>query len=113
MQFLPSTWAAYGDGDIDDPRDAIRGAANYLAANGFAEPGGIDGALYRYNNSEAYVRGVRGLAEIMQRHPRAFVGYHQWQVYYLTTEGDVLLPEGYAAQRPVPVRAYLRTHPQA
>jgi membrane-bound lytic murein transglycosylase B len=31
MQFLPSTWAAYGmGGDIRDDRDAILGAANYL-----------------------------------------------------------------------------------
>ena len=48
----------------------------------------------------------------MERDPRAFLGYHQWQVYYLTTEGDVLLPVGYERTRPVPVRRYLATHPQ-
>ncbi len=35
MQFIPSTWAAYGmGGNIRDPRDAILGAANYLHASG-------------------------------------------------------------------------------
>jgi membrane-bound lytic murein transglycosylase B len=27
MQFMPATWDAYGEGDIDDPRDAILAAA--------------------------------------------------------------------------------------
>src|SRR4051794_27890153 len=32
MQFMPSTWAAYGNGgDIEDPHDAIFAAARYLA----------------------------------------------------------------------------------
>ena len=35
MQFLPSTWATYGDGgNIDNPADAIPAAARYLLANG-------------------------------------------------------------------------------
>ena len=34
MQFIPSTWAAYGmGGDVEDPHDAIMGAANYLRAS--------------------------------------------------------------------------------
>ena len=56
----------------------------------------------------AYVRGVTLHAEVMQRRPRAFLGYHQWQIYYLTRHGSVLLPEGYAERRPVPVREWLR-----
>jgi membrane-bound lytic murein transglycosylase B len=33
MQFIPSTWAAYGlGGDVHDPHDAVMGAANYLHA---------------------------------------------------------------------------------
>ena len=32
MQFMPATWAAYGlGGDVQNERDAILGAANYLA----------------------------------------------------------------------------------
>jgi membrane-bound lytic murein transglycosylase B len=53
MQFLPSTWAHYGlGGDVWNNRDAILGAANYLAANGAADgtDAGLDKALYRYNN---------------------------------------------------------------
>ncbi len=107
MQFLPSTWAAYGEGDIDDPHDAVLGAARYLAANGFAEPGGEAGALYRYNNSSAYVDGVTLLARVMERRPRAFLGYYHWEVYYLTSRGDVHLPVGYSEPAPVPVEEYL------
>jgi hypothetical protein len=110
MQFIPATWARYGEGDINSPRDAIRAAARYLTANGFTRRGGIDGALWRYNNHTAYVRGVRLLAEVMQRRPAAFLGYYHWDVYYLTTEGDVLLPVGYREKRAIPVRRWLAEH---
>jgi hypothetical protein len=113
MQFLPSTWAAFGRGDINNRADAIMAAARYLAHNGFASPGGRPGALYRYNNSDAYVRGVTGYARLLEKHPRTFLAVYQWQVYYVTTEGDVLLPVGYERRRPVPVKQYLATHPQA
>ena len=113
MQFIPSTWARWGRGDIDDPRDAILAAGRYLASRGFARPGGRPGALYAYNNHPAYVRGVTRLAEVMQAHPRAFLGYYHWQIYYLGSAGDVLLPVGYEQQRPVPVRRWLARHPQA
>ena len=112
MQFIPSTWAAYGEGDINDPADAIMAAARYLAANGFARPGGVAGALYRYNNSTAYVRGVTRIAEVMKRRPRAFHGYYHWQVYFATSEGDIVLPVGYSTKRPIPVKEWLAEHPQ-
>jgi hypothetical protein len=112
MQFLPSTWARWGRGDIDDPGDAILAAARYLAHDGGARPGGIDDALYRYNNSRHYVRGVTLLAGVMARHPRAYYGYYHWDVYYLTTRGDVRLPVGYHRDRPLPVQRWLATHPQ-
>jgi membrane-bound lytic murein transglycosylase B len=112
MQFLPSTWDSYGNGgDINDPHDAIMAAARLLRANGFRR--NKAGALYRYNNSSAYVRGVSLHAQVMQRQPRAFIGYHAWQVYYLTGRGSVWLEEGYAARRPVPVDRYLEQHPEA
>ena len=44
MQFLPATWAAYGEGDINNPRDAIMAAARYLQRNGGARGHG-EGAL--------------------------------------------------------------------
>src|SRR3546814_18632247 len=71
MQFMPATWAAYGGGgDINDTRDAIFGAARYLAANNGAND--IDHALYRYNHSNRYVRGVKLYAEPIAEHPPAY-----------------------------------------
>jgi hypothetical protein len=69
MQFLPSTWAAYGvDGDGDgradvtNPVDAMHGAARLLCANGGADPDRLPGALWNYNHSDAYVRQVMAAA---------------------------------------------------
>ena len=113
MQFIPTTWARWGRGDIDDPADSIMAAARYLASNGFARgPRGVANALFEYNNHPAYVRGVTAYAKVMERSPRAFLAFHQWDVYYLTTEGDVVLPVGYERATPVPVRRYLAEHPQ-
>jgi hypothetical protein len=111
MQFIPSTWAIYGRGDINSLHDSVMAAARYLRARGFTEPGGRAEALYSYNNSSAYVRGVTLLAELMDRRPRAFEGYYHWQVYYLTRRGSILLPEGYRASHPVPVAKWLARHP--
>lgn len=68
MQFMPSTFRAYGidgDGDgqvrINDVDDAIFSAANYMAANGAAD-GRVINALYRYNNDYGYVYHVLGIA---------------------------------------------------
>lgn len=108
MQFMPATWAAYGEGDVHDPHDAILGAARYLAAMGFGDDPG--GALRRYNDHPAYVRAITLLAGVMQRRPRAFRGYYAWQVYYLTSRGSVLLPEGYHAEEPIPVARWLARH---
>jgi len=80
MQFIPSTWDAYGlGGDINDPRDAILGAANYLHANG--APGRLRNALYRYNPSDLYVNAVLAYTERIRRDPNAFLAYYSWQVF--------------------------------
>ncbi|WKG01328.1 lytic transglycosylase domain-containing protein [Mycolicibacterium sp. HK-90] len=111
MQFMPSTFAAYGaGGDIHAPRDSILAAGRYLAANGFADD--PDHALFRYNNADEYVRGVHAYAEALAADPAAFGAFYRWDVYYVTTAGDVLLPIGYAAESPIPVGEYLATHPQ-
>jgi membrane-bound lytic murein transglycosylase B len=90
MQFLPSTWRRYGaGGDIESVHDAVLAAARLLRANG--APADMAGALYAYNHSPLYVRAVTAYAEQMRADQRAFLGYHQWQVYY----GHTLLPEGY------------------
>ncbi|HEY8825216.1 MAG TPA: lytic transglycosylase domain-containing protein [Candidatus Limnocylindria bacterium] len=93
MQFIPATWARYGEGDINSNLDSIRAAARYLRANG--APDNMANALFRYNQSQRYVRAVTAYAEVMRADPDAYRGYYQWQVYYLTTRGDILLPVGY------------------
>jgi hypothetical protein len=93
MQFIPATWERYGQGDINDNRDAILAAARLLQANG--APGDMSRALYRYNNSIRYVDAVQAQAELMLADERALLGYYHWQVYYSTTSGTFLLPEGY------------------
>ena len=79
-------------------------AGRYLAANGFARD--RDHALYRYNNSDRYVRAVHDYAALIAAHPGAFAGYHRWDVYYNTTSGDILLPVGYAQPAPIPAAEY-------
>ncbi len=80
MQFLPATWRRYGmGGDIDDPGDAILGAANYLHASG--APGNLDRALFAYNHSRAYVGAIRRFAGRMRADERTFLTYYAWQVF--------------------------------
>jgi hypothetical protein len=80
MQFAAATWRAYGlGGDVDDPHDAILGAANHLHANG--APADERRALYHYNPSPAYVSAVSRYAGRMRADPHAFYGYYAWQVY--------------------------------
>lgn len=93
MQFLPSTWAAYGEGDIESNHDAIRAAARYLARNG--APRNMANALWNYNHSDHYVRAVSRYAEQMCTRPHAFEAYWHWDVYYRLVTGDELLPVGW------------------
>lgn len=111
MQFMPSTFAAYGTGDINSAHDSILSAGNYLRANGFVD-GDVRGALWRYNNSNEYVQAIIDYAEVLAADPAAFAGYYRWEIYYYTAAGDVLLPVGYLASEPIPVADYLATHPQ-
>ncbi len=76
MQFLPSTFARYGldgDGDGDrevwDPADAVFSAARYLCANGAGRPGGLPGAIWRYNHADWYVELVLHIAERLATRP--------------------------------------------
>jgi membrane-bound lytic murein transglycosylase B len=88
MQFIPSTWQAYGmGGDIDDPRDAIMGAANYLHASG--APGNYERALYAYNPSDAYVKAVLNYARRIRRDRHRYFAFHSWQVFVNTKDGIV------------------------
>jgi len=90
MQFMPATWAAYGNGgDIMDPHDSIMGAARYLSASG--APARMADALFAYNRSQSYVRAIQIYAQQMTHHPSAFAMYYHWQVYVLTKDGDMQL----------------------
>lgn len=111
MQFIPTTWDIYGEGaDIEDAHDSILAAGRLLAANGFsADP---TAALMRYNNHPAYARAIRRHAATLRREPRQLEAYRGWQVYYLTDRGSVWLPAGYDQAAPLPVRRYLREHPE-
>jgi soluble lytic murein transglycosylase-like protein len=98
MQFIPATWAQYGRGSINNPRDSIMAAARLLKANGGRR--NIGRALFHYNPSESYVTAIESYAQEMRSDPHAFYGYYYWQVLYRTTKGDFLLPIGYPRLRP-------------
>jgi transglycosylase-like protein with SLT domain len=94
MQFIPSTWASYGDGgDVNDPHAAIVAAARYLKAAG--GPADMTKALFAYNHSQAYVNAIAGYAEVMHVDPVAFRGFYGWQVYYTTEDGTSWLKVGW------------------
>ena len=93
MQFMPATWAAYGQGDVNNYRDAIMGAARYLKAAG--APGDMPRALFAYNHSIPYVNAITLYADAMRIDEKVFRGYWGWQVYYWMESGPELLPEGW------------------
>ena len=104
MQFLPATWAAYGRGDVHRARDAIFGAARYLAAHG--APGNISSAVYAYNPSWRYVDAVQRYAGRLRADPNALPAYYHREVTYRLARGWVMLPAGYGispAARPIPL----------
>jgi hypothetical protein len=71
MQFMPSTWVAYGvdaDGngtrDPADPDDAIHAAARYLSVSG--APADWYRAIFAYNHADWYVQEVLAQADAYQ-----------------------------------------------
>jgi soluble lytic murein transglycosylase-like protein len=89
MQFIPSTWASYGQGDIHNTHDAILAAGRYLRASG--GPGNMSRAVYSYNPDQHYVTAVTAYANNMKADERAFLGYYNWRVYVVTKTGPVFL----------------------
>jgi murein DD-endopeptidase MepM/ murein hydrolase activator NlpD len=78
MQFLPSTWKAYGvdanrDGTADprNPIDAVFAAGRYLRAAGAGRD--LRGAVFAYNHSDAYVDSVLGRARLIAGEPRDLI----------------------------------------
>jgi hypothetical protein len=79
MQFLPSTWRAYGvdankDGKKDpyNPVDAIFAAARYLKAAGYEQD--VDRAIFAYNHADWYVDSVNLRAKLIAGVPGDVVG---------------------------------------
>ncbi len=86
MQFLPSTWHAYGlGGNIRSPRDAVLAAANYLHRSG--SPANDRHALYAYNPSRLYVDAVLSYASAMIHDPLAYLTYYTWEASLPATLG--------------------------
>jgi membrane-bound lytic murein transglycosylase B len=87
MQFLTSTWHRYGlGGDVNEPHDAILGAANYLHSSG--APANVRRALYSYNRSPAYVDAVLRYARRIGLDRTVFFALYNWQVFVKTPHGD-------------------------
>ena len=101
MQFLPTTWARYGHGSINNPRAAILAAARLLVANG--APTDMVRALGHYNDSPDYVAAVTDYARHMAHDPPAYYAYEAWQVIYTYDHHTVILPVGFPARRPTPL----------
>ena len=77
MQFLPGTWDAFGlGGKVNDPHDAIMGAANYLVHNG--APGDMRNAIWHYNNSFDYVDSVAAFARAYRADPAWLDRMYYW-----------------------------------
>jgi hypothetical protein len=89
MQFLPSTFALYGEGNIKDPRDSILAAANYLHSSG--APDRLRPALFAYNRARAYVDAILRYARQMRSNRWSFWVYYDYQVFVSTTRGSVRL----------------------
>ncbi len=110
MQFLPTTWAVCCTGDPTIARDAIIGAATYLAQSG--GPDDMAAALYQYNPNDGYVAVVTAYAESLRDEPELYTGYHAFQVFVGTSAGTVRLPVGYSQAAPIDAAGYLVSNPQ-
>jgi soluble lytic murein transglycosylase-like protein len=78
MQFMPSTWAAYGvdanlDGQRDpfNPADAIFAAARYLHAAGASDS--LTRAIFAYNHADWYVQSVLAKMRAVKKLPAGVV----------------------------------------
>lgn len=79
MQFLPSTWSAYGQGDIMDPHDSILAAAHYLRRLGAPED--YSRAVLGYNPDRDYVDATLDFAAALDSDPRWLTRLYYWSTY--------------------------------
>ena len=112
MQFLPTTWEEVAEGgDIDDPADAIAGAARYLVRRGALED--VRRGLWGYNNSDNYVNAVLTYAEMIRLDERTLRGIYNWEIYVGTEAGTLWLPVGFRAEEPTSAIGYADENPWA
>ena len=112
MQFLPSTWEEVSEGgDINDPSDAIDGAARYLVQRGGLDD--IRDGLFGYNNSNNYVNAVLAYAELITLDERTLRGFYNWEIYVGTDAGTLWLPVGYLSPEATPANEYANQNPWA
>jgi len=77
MQFLPSTWANWGQGgNIWDPHDAIMAAARYLVHYG--APNDMRSAIFHYNLDFDYVDAVEFFARAIRADPGWLDRFYYW-----------------------------------
>lgn len=77
MQFLPSTWANWGQGgNIWDAHDAILAAARYLVHYG--APGDMRNAIFHYNLDFDYVDAVEFFARAIRTDPGWLDRLYYW-----------------------------------
>ena len=80
MQFLPSTWANYGNGgNINDPHAAILAAARYLVHYG--APYDMRTAIWHYNLSYDYVDSVEYFARAYRADPGWLDRMYYWDTF--------------------------------
>lgn len=111
MQFLPTTWAeaGIGEGDINEPRDAINAAARYLVRRG--GPSDMTGAIWGYNNSDDYVTAVQSYAAVLRADPVGLETIYNWEIYFATDVGDIWLPAGLRNEAVIDLSDYLAASP--
>jgi soluble lytic murein transglycosylase-like protein len=80
MQFLPGTWANYGNGgDINDPHAAILAAARYLVHYG--APYNMRLAIWHYNLDYDYVDSVESFARAYRADPGWLDRMYYWNTF--------------------------------
>jgi hypothetical protein len=80
MQFLPGTWANYGNGgNVMDPHDSILAAARYLAHYG--APYNMRLAIWHYNLDYDYVDAVEYFARAYRTYPGWLDRMYYWNTY--------------------------------
>jgi membrane-bound lytic murein transglycosylase B len=80
MQFMPSTWTAYGSGgDVNNPKDAIDAAARYLFLSGGRR--NMDSAIFAYNHDLDYVAAVNYYADAIRHDDGWLDRFYYWNTF--------------------------------